>query len=174
MNTEKGITIYLALLTLSAALATALYVATAHVSEFKTSQEAQKSLKAVYAADSAVELALFESRKNVFSPSDPLYDSSVWSTLQAKRGSTIIPLFTADSFSPTTKFNVGASTCSSLIPATLSASCDIKVNTNVTNAENQRCPLSATSGCTQITSTGQYGSGSSAINRAIEIMYANQ
>src|SRR3989344_5894698 len=61
-NSDKGITIYLAMLVMSGALAVALSVSTLMVGEFKISGETVNSLKAVYVADSNMEYVLYQTR----------------------------------------------------------------------------------------------------------------
>lgn len=61
-ESEKGVTLYMALLILSAVLAMSSAILTLMINEFKIAGDVQKSMMAVYAADSGLEVALYKTR----------------------------------------------------------------------------------------------------------------
>lgn len=70
-ESEKGVTLYMSLLILSAVLAMSSAIVILMINEFKIAGDAQKSMMAVYAADSGLEITLYETRKGgTFSRTD--------------------------------------------------------------------------------------------------------
>lgn len=63
-NSERGVTLCMALLILSAVLAMSAAIMSLMIGEFKISGDVQKSMMAIYAADAGLEAALYETRKN--------------------------------------------------------------------------------------------------------------
>lgn len=62
-NNERGVTLYMALLILSAVMAMSAAVISLMIGEFKISGDVQKSMMAIYAADSGLEISLYKTRK---------------------------------------------------------------------------------------------------------------
>lgn len=62
-NSERGVTLYMALLILSAVLAMSAAIMSLMIGEFKISGDVQKSMMAIYAADSGLEISLYKTRK---------------------------------------------------------------------------------------------------------------
>ena len=60
---ERGITLYLAIVTMSGALAIALFVSSVFIKEFRISQDIVNSIKAVYVADTVMEYSLYQARQ---------------------------------------------------------------------------------------------------------------
>jgi len=155
---EKGVTIYLAMLLLSAALATALFVSNVFVTEFKISKEVTDSMKAVYVADSAMEYTLYRTRI--------LDDYSVFVPNSSSSG--LIPLSNGG-----TVYELSTSGCVSLVGLTgLNTGCTIEAVSDLDkNAGIPGCPsTSSAPDCTYVISKGQYGD----TNRALEIVYENK
>ncbi|MBI3685366.1 hypothetical protein HY250_03095 [Candidatus Azambacteria bacterium] len=155
---ENGITIYLAMLVMSAALATALFVATIHTREFTISKDVIDSLRAVYAADTAVEYTLYKNRLSL--------PDLIWLKHTNDLGLT-------GSLSGNGYYTLVEAGCTSAIalPLAVNSACSIGVVTDLDPARNDPgCPsASAAVSCTKITGRGSYGN----INRAIEIVYEN-
>src|SRR3989344_3551759 len=63
-NNERGVTLYMALLILSAVMAMSAAVIALMKGEFKISGDIQKSMMAIYAADSGLEISLYKTRKD--------------------------------------------------------------------------------------------------------------
>ena len=146
---ERGITIYLAMLMLSTALTTAIFVSTVFVREFKISKEVADSLKAVYAADTAMEYTLYQSRVDTtFSSFDIVVANN---HLKLPTGSC-----------ETTVYATAAANKKCIVDAYL------LVPPGTTGVPG--CPITSTApDCTRIVTKGSYG----AINRAMEIVYEN-
>lgn len=167
MNKERGITIYLALLTMSTALAIALFVASVHLSELKSSQEVSNSLKAVYVADSAVEFTLYQTRRVVTSTL-PLDQIQIGRVYLFSKDTSITPQISLSG----SQYSLNSCASSILNTGTSPRNCSVNIIPDVSSAANVNgCPTSApAAGCTQIIGKGTYGS----INRAIEIVYENK
>lgn len=144
---ESGVILYLAMLMLSAALTTAIFVSTIFVQEYKISKEVADSLRAVYAADTAMEYTLYQARVD-----------------------TTFSLFTVVVASDHLKLATGS--CEATVYTTSAANkkCDINTYLHVGLGSIPDCPsISAAPDCTHIVAKGSYG----VINRAIEITYEN-
>lgn len=146
---QKGITIYLAMLVMSSALATALFVSSVFVREFRIARDVADSARAVYVADSAMEYALYTRRAT---------DDFSSFTLSGEN------VYTLDSI-----------TCGSFasIVAT-NAACSIDVARKIPLGSRPGCPDPAPCAavdfdCTAITTKGSYGT----TNRALEIIFPN-
>ena len=63
-NEKKGVALYMSLLILSAVMAISASIASVLIGQFKISGDVQKAMNAVYAADSGIEKALYEVRRN--------------------------------------------------------------------------------------------------------------
>lgn len=61
-ESEKGVTLYMSLLILSAVLAMSSAIVILMINEFKIAGDIQKSMMAVYAADTGLEVALYKAR----------------------------------------------------------------------------------------------------------------
>lgn len=144
---ESGITIYLAMLMLSAALATALFVSTVFAREFKISKEVADSLKAVYAADTAMEYTLYQARVDTTFPS--FFVVTAGSYLNLPTGNCEPSVFSTD---------------------TANKKCSIDAYLHVVPGTIPDCPAASTVDCTHIITKGSSGG----INRAIEITYENK
>ncbi|MBI5912823.1 hypothetical protein HY839_00050 [Candidatus Azambacteria bacterium] len=146
---ESGVTIYLAMLMLSAALTTAIFVSTVFVREFKISKEVADSLKAVYAADTAMEYTLYQARVDTtFSSFDVIAAND---HVQLPTGSCEAPIFST---------NMANKKCQ----------VDAYLHVLKGAAGIPGCPASSLAlDCTRIITKGSYG----ATNRAIEIVYEN-
>ncbi|MEK7519782.1 MAG: hypothetical protein AAB581_00860 [Patescibacteria group bacterium] len=170
---ERGITLYLAMLTLSAVLATALFASSAFVREYKITSEAARSLNAVYIADSAMEYTLYLTRPgaayveedtNFGTPSSIVIDTSV----TAITNSTITHNETEI---------LGSSGCVSAIgfSSVADAACNAKariVSGNLTDpAYSDACArvIGTADDCIRIITNGSYRN----TNRALEIVYPN-
>ncbi len=145
-NSQKGIVIYLALITLSTALATALFVAGIFVKEYKISLDVVRSLNAVYVADSIMEQALYSIR----STTTPTALTTAGTTA-CDSAAVPAPLATAGCFYGVTTSSIAFNS----IPLCSSAS-------------QSNCAVGDT--CTQVVSNGTYGGA----NRAMEIVYCNK
>lgn len=169
-NSQQGVTLYLAMLMLSAALTTAIFVSTIFIREFKISKEVADSLKAVYVADTAVEYALYQVRASEFEftaidlaslsfESKSVVDADAESSLMAISNSgeyyRLPPFLCAE------RLNIGTSGHACEIKVVL----DVKKDLNISG-----CPSDPiVPNCTRIISKGSYGGA----NRAIEIIYKN-
>lgn len=155
------------MLLMSAALATALFVATVLVREYKISKEVTDSLKAVYMADSAMEYTLYKMR--VPTPSDTtglMQGSFVFTAAESTSG-----------FSTSTNpymFNLPSSICYSAVGYVSNANglgCRMDVLLDYSKTLNAPgCPSSSTApSCTKVVTKGSFGG----TNRAIELVYEN-
>lgn len=147
LKAGEGITLYLAMLMLSAALTTAIFVSTIFVQEFKISKEVADSLKAVYAADTAMEYTLYQARV------DATFSS--------------FNVVIVDEY-----LNLPSGSCAAAVYAIneVNKECNIDVYLRVGLGTISDCPAtSAAPDCTHIIAKGSYG----AINRAMEIVYEN-
>lgn len=166
---EKGVILYLAMLMLSAALTTAIFVSTIFVQEYKISKEVADSLKAVYVADTAVEYAMYQVRTPATVSATTLSGLSFASKTAADIGAdgSLLAVSLASVYhylSPTacaTNINIGGG----------NHACDIKIVLDVDKTKNViGCPVAtAATDCTLIIAKGSYGT----TNRAIEIVYKN-
>ena len=132
---------------LSAALTTAIFVSTIFVQEFKISKEVADSLKAVYAADTAMEYTLYQARVD-----------------------TTFSLFTVVVAGD--HVNLPTGSCEAVVYGISIANkkCTADAFFHVGLGTISDCPsISAAPDCTHIVAKGAYG----AINRAIEITYEN-
>lgn len=146
---EKGVILYLAMLMLSAALTTALFVSTIFVQEYKISKEVADSLKAVYTADTAMEYTLYQSRI------DTTFSS--FAVVTAGAHVNLLP----GSCEPSV-FSTGMANKTCRIDAYLHVP---KGTIGVPG-----CPAASTApDCTRIIAKGSYGT----TNRAMEIVYEN-
>lgn len=147
---EKGITLYLAMLVMSGALATAIFVSGVFVREFKISKEVADSLKAVYAADTAMEYTLYQARiDTTFSSFDVVV---VDDHVRLPTGSCESTVY--DSTSSVNKKCI----------------VDAYLHVPLGAASVPGCPAtSAAPDCTRIITKGSHGT----INRAMEIVYEN-
>lgn len=172
---ERGITLYLAMITLSAALATALFVAGSLTREYKISNGLANSLKAVYVADSVIEYTLYQVRTGAYAVTSTA--ASITITLPDTSSATLSCLVNADE-----SLNCSTATSeASLVPILPAASCS-----SVLGIANGACSISGqliapgtVMGCPSITTApncvylranGSYGG----TNRAIEIVYENK
>ncbi len=150
---EKGITIYLAMLVMSSALATALFVATVQVREFKISKEVGDSLRAVYVADSAVEYTLLQTRK--IAPSFTDFNSTTLIQETATHYKFPETICAAGLFG-----SAGA----------LHKKCSVDVYPATVKGTVAGCSAGSTApDCTRLVGKGSFD----AVNRAIEIVYEN-
>lgn len=148
---ERGVILYLAMLMLSAALTTAIFVSTIFVQEYKISKEVADSLKAVYAADTAMEYTLYQARVD-----------TTFSSFTVITANDHVRLPTGG----------GSGSCEETVYGTGVASkkCTTDAFFHVGLGTIPDCPsISAAPDCTHIVAKGSYGS----INRAIEITYEN-
>ncbi len=144
---ERGVILYLAMLMLSAALTTAIFVSTIFVQEYKISKEVADSLKAVYAADTAMEYTLYQARVDTtFSPFTVVVAND---HLTLSPGSCESAAFTASAANKTCKVDVYLHAPLGTVPGCLA--------------------ISAAPDCTRIITKGSHGS----INRSMEIVYEN-
>lgn len=146
---QKGMTIYLAMLMMSSALATALFVSSVFIGEFRIAREVADSARAVYVADSAMEYGLYHARI--------LKDFNSNIAFSVSGSDYVLPVSLC-----------AATTLSSLA----NASCDIAANVTVPLGTKAGCPAvpsCVASECTYITTKGAYG----ATNRALEIVFPN-
>lgn len=173
---QRGITLYLALITLSTALATSLFVAGSLTKEYKISTELTNSLKAVYVADSVIEYTLYQVRSGEYTVTPST--ASINITLP---DNTTVPLScpvnTSDlslncsnsvlkeSLAPI----LSTANCSSLLGIADSA-CSISGQLIVPGTVTG-CPLTSTApNCVYLRADGSYGG----TNRAMEIVYENK
>lgn len=164
-NLQQGITIYLAMLMLSTALTTALFVSTAFVREFIISKEVADSLKAVYAADTVMEYTLYQVRTS---------DLAITPTNLAALS--FIPITTTNALTDASLsskyYHLPPANCATNVNVSSgNHACDIKVVLDVDKiAGVPGCPAdTAAPDCTRIVTKGSHG----AINRAMEIVYEN-
>lgn len=144
---ERGVILYLAMLMLSAALTTAVFVSTIFVQEYKISKEVADSLKAVYAADTAMEYTLYQARVD-----------------------TTFSLFNVVVLND--RVNLPTGSCETVVYAAdaINKKCNIDTYLHVGLGTIPDCPsTSVAPDCTHIVAKGSYG----IINRAIEITYEN-
>lgn len=163
---QQGITLYLSIITLSAALATALFVAGALVKEYKISTSLFNSLKAVYVADSVTEYTLYQVRRAAYDPAtqsvaitlpDGIQTLSCTGGVCANSLTALPTLFTHQT--------AGANGLA-LSSSTFSVKGQIIAPGSVTG-----CPASSTAqNCVYLQASGGYGG----TNRAIEIVYENK
>ncbi len=167
LKAEKGITLYLAVITLSAALATALFVAKSLTKEYTISTELANSLKAVYVADSAIEYTLYQVRNATY---DPILKSV---DINLPNG---IHTLSCSGFG-------GACANSLTTLQTLFTNTDVPGLTPLTSSSYSvkgqliapgttiGCPVSTTApNCMYLQTNGSYGG----TNRAMEIIYENK
>lgn len=148
-NLQQGITLYLAMLVMSGALATAIFVSTVFVSEFKISKEVADSLKAVYAADTAMEYTLYQARVDTtFSTFNVMVIND---HVQLPTGSCEATIYTSSA-------------------ANRKCIVDAYLHVPLGAASVPGCPAESDApDCTRIITKGSHGT----INRAIEIVYEN-
>lgn len=141
---QKGVTIYLAMLIMSSALATALFVSSVFMREFRIVREVADSARAVYIADSAMEYSLYQGRI-----AKSLGNSAIESSLAfpGSCGMAVVP-------------TVSGAVCNVLVipaaPLGTIPGCSVTPDCTATD-------------CMYITSKGSYGS----VNRAFEIVFPN-
>lgn len=141
---QQGVTLYLAMLIMSSALATALFVSSVFMREFRIVRDVANSARAVYVADSAMEYSLYQGRV-----AKSLGNSSIESSLAFP-----------------------GSCDAAVIPTVSGAVCNVLVIPAAPLGTIPGCPavpLCSASSCMHITSKGSYGS----INRAFEIVFPN-
>ena len=166
-NSQQGITIYLAMLMLSMTFTTAIFISTAFVREFKISKEVADSLKAVYAADTAMEYTLYQVRTS------DLVNTSV--NLVAL-GFVSVTAGTSNELTDVSLSNIyyhlpPVDCVTNVNISSDNHACDIKVALDIDKTAGvPGCPLDSTApDCTLITTKGSRGM----INRAMEIVYEN-
>lgn len=171
---QQGITLYLAIITLSAVLVTSLSIASALVKEYKISNDLANSLRAVYVADSVTEYTLFQTRSAAY-------------TVTALDGSISIPL--PNSGGTTVKLSCpvtgGVVSCSSPSTTSLTTMFSNSTISNLTgivptggtfSVKGQLIAPGSVSGCSSgpncvyLQASGGYGG----TNRAMEIIYENK
>jgi len=160
-NSDKGITIYLAMLVMGGALAVALSVSTLMVGEFKISSETINSLKAVYVADSNMEYALYQTRpEGTYTPD---------SDTRVNRLDTRWGVLTLDLNNDIVSNEIIHTDCPpDFLPEMI---CGLKIRMiEKTNSSVSTCrdSLLATD-CTEVSVIGSFNN----INRAMEITYPN-
>lgn len=176
---ERGITLYLAMITLSAALATALFVAGSLTREYKISNGLANSLKAVYVADSVIEYTLYQVRTGAYAVTST--DASITITLPDTSSATL-----SCDVNPDLSLNCPASAlaiATSLVPILSTTNCS-----SLLGIANGACaisgqliapgivagcpsdPLAPPPNCVYLRANGSYGG----TNRAIEIVYENK
>ena len=144
---QQGVTIYLAMLIMSSALATALFVSSVSLREFRIVREVADSARAVYVADSAMEYTLYKKR--------------------VEKDLSSFTVITASDFSLST-----AACASTIVPTIGNAVCSIAVSTAVSLGTIPGCPTIPScdaADCTHMTTKGAYGT----TNRAFEIVFPN-
>lgn len=150
LKASDGITIYLAMLMLSTALTTAIFVSTVFVREFTISKEIADSLKAVYAADTAMEYTLYQARV------DTTFSSFIVINTD---GHVRLPIE-----------NCEAAIYNFATTAQKKCVVDAYIHTPKGTTAVPGCPASSSApDCTRIVTKGSHGT----INRAMEIVYEN-
>lgn len=172
---QQGITLYLAVITLSAALATALFVAGSLTREYKISTGLANSLKAVYVADSVTEYTLYQVRNAAYT-----VDSTKASISFTPPSSS--PVTLSCDVNPDLSLNCPSSVLATpLVPILSTASCSSLLGiANGTCAISGQlvalgavagCPATSTApNCVYLRASGSYGG----TNRAMEIVYENK
>ena len=142
------------MLIMSAALATALFVATIFVREFKISKEVADSMKAVYTADSAMEYTLYQTR-------------ILATDVQTLTGTDLTYNTTSGSYELTTS-ECKTKVFGAVPPA--SVQCKLDAYPTVVKGSHPGCPSGTSADdCTRVTAKGTYGT----TNRVLEIVYPN-
>lgn len=154
---ERGITLYLAMIALSATLGTALFVSTIYVRELKISRGLAESMQAVYIADSAAEYTLHHTRKmGEYDLSTGMLTLSNGSTLSVGASRTVIM--------PT------ASCSAALGMVSTSALCNIEAEGQLVSINSiPGCSSPDAQNCTYVITKGTFGNS----HRAMEIIYPN-
>jgi len=161
LSNEKGITIYLAMLVMSGALAVAFSVSTLMIGEFKISGDTVNSLKAVYVADSNMEYALYQTRpEGTYTPDS---DTNV-NTLDTRWGVLRLDLNNSDIVSN----EISHTDCPpDFLPEMI---CGLKIRMiKKENSSVSTCRDSSATDCTEVSVIGSFNN----INRAMEITYPN-
>lgn len=145
---ERGVMIYLAMLIMSSALATALFVSSVFMREFRIARDVGDSVRAVYVADSAMEYALYTRRVSE--------DYSNFSSLSVSA------------------FEIGTASCAGVVSLdAVHAKCKIDLDREIPLGSAFGCsdppPCTTNTGCTVIKTKGAYGD----TNRALEIVFPN-
>lgn len=171
---QQGITLYLAVITLSAALATALFIGGSLTREYKISTGLINSVKAVYVADSVTEYTLYQVRSAPYTVT--VSDASITITLPDSSTKTFSCPVVAGTLDCATSIVssslvpvLSTSNCSSLLGIP-DSSCSIQGQI-ISLGSVSGCPLNSTGpNCIYLKANGSYGG----TNRAMEIVYENK
>lgn len=175
---QRGITLYLAVITLSAALATALFVAGSLTREYKISTGLANSLKAVYVADSVLEYTLYQVRTTTYTVSSASADITITlpnaatATLSCPASLGIVSCNPLSTGSLTSLFSDTSLTSLAGIAPT-GSTFSVKGQLVSTAGSVAGCPsdpLAPPPNCVYLTASAGYGG----TNRAMEIVYDNK
>lgn len=177
---QRGITLYLAVITLSAALATALFVAGSLTKEYKISTGLANSLKAAYVADSVTEYTLYQVRSSAYTvtPSTASITITQPSTANATLSCPVNIDGSLNCFTPTSLTSIPQASLVSILPAAncssllgiANSACAIGGQL-VARGAVTGCPSTTTApNCIYLRASGSYGG----TNRAMEIVYENK